>query len=273
MKKSNLIILETGTKTLVLEKLDPKIDIYKAIREATYEYLLTNEGFQIWQKKKHQFSYANFKRYVPNEICEKHGFRKLESTKTDKASNLAANFPPFEPPKPGTEIIVSGNVEYAHITSHIDGEELEKTTERQLRLGMTPIYKPHITITISSPTTLNTCLAENPSVEEFIKNYNIERYMDRKYYYSPRTDTKKFSMVDKKPTLPKIYTMRNGQMEQVHNPKELELNTNVTLILKVYEATRMRHIGIQLDSVIINKPAPNTDPIAAFQALNNAHKK
>ena len=72
--------LSTRVLTIMLDLLEEDIDIMSAIKEATREYILyTDEGRRTYAYNCHQFNWADFDANVPNEICEKHGFRKVDS--------------------------------------------------------------------------------------------------------------------------------------------------------------------------------------------------
>lgn len=50
-------------------------DLVNAIIAASVEYCQTEEGRKIYLGNAHSFTFEDFSIYVPQEICEKHGFR------------------------------------------------------------------------------------------------------------------------------------------------------------------------------------------------------
>ena len=71
--------LETKILNITLETNDENIDIINACKEATREYIATEEGLNIYTHNCECFNWADFEMYVPNEICEHHGFSKLHT--------------------------------------------------------------------------------------------------------------------------------------------------------------------------------------------------
>lgn len=73
--------------TLLLEILSPDIktttDLEFAVQKACTEYVKTEEGKRIYSYNCQNFNWADFDMNVPEDICKKHGFRKLEGQKTE----------------------------------------------------------------------------------------------------------------------------------------------------------------------------------------------
>lgn len=57
-------------------------DVITAIKKASTEYCLTNEGKQTYIGNCHCFNFGDFDTYVPNTICEKYGIKKIDSNTT-----------------------------------------------------------------------------------------------------------------------------------------------------------------------------------------------
>lgn len=55
-------------------------ELLAAIKAASQEYLETPEGRWTWEYNCHNFNYGDFDLNVPNKICRKHGFMKLDSS-------------------------------------------------------------------------------------------------------------------------------------------------------------------------------------------------
>lgn len=71
--------LETRSITIDLEILDESIDVVEACKEAAREYVATQEGLKTFLYNCSAFNWGDFASEVPNEICEKHGFRKIDT--------------------------------------------------------------------------------------------------------------------------------------------------------------------------------------------------
>lgn len=69
--------LDTRTFVLGVEVEDENIDIEKAIKDACKEYCLTEEGKRTYEGNCNNFNFGDLDAYVPNEICEKYGFKKV----------------------------------------------------------------------------------------------------------------------------------------------------------------------------------------------------
>lgn len=69
--------LDFRALTILFEVPDEKFDIEEAARKAATEYCLTENGRKIYDYNCSSFNWADFEMNVPNEICEKFGFRKV----------------------------------------------------------------------------------------------------------------------------------------------------------------------------------------------------
>ena len=84
MKETKIIVatesigLETTNLVIVLE-VEQGVDIEKAIMEACKEYCQTKEGQQTYENNCNSFNWGDFDTYVPNEICEKYGIKKIQT--------------------------------------------------------------------------------------------------------------------------------------------------------------------------------------------------
>lgn len=98
-------------------KNDIPFGIMEACRRAACEYLSTPEGMDIYEGNCDSFTWADFEAYVPDEICEKYGFRVIR----DNAHILSVD---------GEEQLTHGR---AFLVSDIewdtDGEEVEYLPE------------------------------------------------------------------------------------------------------------------------------------------------
>lgn len=71
--------LDVTNLVMVLDVNSEDINIEQAVLDACKEYCLTNEGKRTFEGNCNCFNWGDFDTYVPNEICEKYGFRKVES--------------------------------------------------------------------------------------------------------------------------------------------------------------------------------------------------
>lgn len=80
-----IIAMNENTQKIQLLQLNvcsAELDIRKAIRDASREYCKSKTGKLITNSDK-DFTYEDFVEYVPNSICRKYGFQKLQSLETD----------------------------------------------------------------------------------------------------------------------------------------------------------------------------------------------
>lgn len=54
-------------------------DLKAAVEAACVEYCQTEEGRETYEGNCNCFNWADFEAYVPDEICEKHGFKKINA--------------------------------------------------------------------------------------------------------------------------------------------------------------------------------------------------
>ena len=64
-------------------------DLLKAVRAAATDYAKTPDGFQLYEHNVCEINWGDFNVHVPNEICEKHGFRKVDA---DFLPDIYVNF-------------------------------------------------------------------------------------------------------------------------------------------------------------------------------------
>lgn len=74
--------LRTLTMTF---RVKQDVDIVKAVKNASREFILTELGRSLYAYNCYCFNWGDFWDNVPNEICEKHGFRKIDSGISDFA--------------------------------------------------------------------------------------------------------------------------------------------------------------------------------------------
>ena len=71
------------TLTVSFEVPDENFDILSAISKAVADYIKTDAGRQTYEHNCECFNLADFNTSVPNEFCEKYGFKKIDSLTQD----------------------------------------------------------------------------------------------------------------------------------------------------------------------------------------------
>ena len=69
--------------TLNFEVPNEAFDIVAAVKAAAKEYCLTEEGKKAYEGNCNCFNWGDFDAHVPQDICRKHGFAKIESLTND----------------------------------------------------------------------------------------------------------------------------------------------------------------------------------------------
>ena len=80
-----------GNETYVLSmvfEMNQGVDIIQAVKEASKEYIRTDEGRAFYRYTCNCFNWGDFWNNVPNEICEKYGFKKIDSGVSNFQVNL-----------------------------------------------------------------------------------------------------------------------------------------------------------------------------------------
>jgi hypothetical protein len=65
-------------------KVQNGVNLHTAILDACREYCLTEEGKKTYEGNCNCFNWGDLDAHVPNVICEKHGFKKLDTVKADE---------------------------------------------------------------------------------------------------------------------------------------------------------------------------------------------
>ncbi|MFB7917054.1 hypothetical protein [Streptomyces sp. NPDC056061] len=149
----------------------------------------------------------------------------------------------------GAHVLVRGILAYGRLTRPIEGAELEASDQRKIQNGMSPVGKPHTTVTITEAEVL---LADpqNPTVEEIF-------VAERRYTSKKSPDTGANYSIDSKGTTPPIIAIPSdkgdGTFDQDTSGQELAQGLNVTLVLRVYKPKNFSNRGLALDQVIVNE--------------------
>lgn len=148
---------------------------------------------------------------------------------------------------PGSEVYITGTVEYSHIASQISGKELEADNAKKIKRGMKPTDKPHSRITIIGA---EICY-ENPMNPSLAEQFIADRM------YISKTNPAKgycYTAVNKSRNLPEVFcrTDKNDlSLDPVECNQEIASGSNVTLLLRFF-ATNTNN-GVSLDAVIVNQ--------------------
>lgn len=71
------------TLTMVFEVPAKDFDLKAAVMAAATEYCKTKEGRETYSHNCGNFNWADLEMNVPNEICERHGFRMVDTMLSD----------------------------------------------------------------------------------------------------------------------------------------------------------------------------------------------
>lgn len=63
---------------------DGDFDLRAAVKAACTEYCQTKEGRETYEGNCNNFNWGDFDAYVPDELCEKHGFKRLRTEVSDE---------------------------------------------------------------------------------------------------------------------------------------------------------------------------------------------
>lgn len=63
-------------------EVEDSVDFMDAVKKASREYCLTPDGKKTYSGNCHNFNWGDFDAYVPDEICQKFGIRKVSSMST-----------------------------------------------------------------------------------------------------------------------------------------------------------------------------------------------
>lgn len=92
MVKTIIAIEQDGFDVRVLclnfEVPNKDFDLKAAVEAACVEYCQTEEGRNTYEGNCNNFNWADFDVHVPDEICEKHGFKKINAEISDEIVNL-----------------------------------------------------------------------------------------------------------------------------------------------------------------------------------------
>ena len=62
---------------IFVEVIDESIDVLEAIKLVVKGFINTKEGRTIYEDNNNEFNWGDFIRFIPNSMCEKYGFKKI----------------------------------------------------------------------------------------------------------------------------------------------------------------------------------------------------
>ena len=74
---------EVRVLSILFDVPDKDFDLLKAAKLAATEYCKTAKGKRTYEYNCSQFNWADFEMSIPNEFCEKYGFKKVDSALAD----------------------------------------------------------------------------------------------------------------------------------------------------------------------------------------------
>ena len=75
--------LDVRVLSLQFDVPNAEFDLKDAVCKASTDYCKTSDGRMVYEDNCSYFNWADFARYVPQEICEKYGFRRIDSVVSD----------------------------------------------------------------------------------------------------------------------------------------------------------------------------------------------
>jgi len=71
--------LDVRAMVITFDVPSKEFDIVAAVKAAATDYCMTEDGAKVYEYNCRQFNWADFEANVPNEFCEKYGFKKVDS--------------------------------------------------------------------------------------------------------------------------------------------------------------------------------------------------
>jgi hypothetical protein len=149
----------------------------------------------------------------------------------------------------GKNVFIRGKLGFAVLARLIEGAELVASDQRKTKNGMSPVGKPHTTVTIIHAE-VQFADPNNPTLEE--------QFVSERRYDSPkRPETgPNYSIDSKGSTLPVIAIPSpkgDGTYDQDESGQELAQGLDVTLVLRTYKPKNFNNRGLALEQVIVHE--------------------
>ena len=148
---------------------------------------------------------------------------------------------------PNSKVYITGIVEYSHVATQIDGDELALDNMKRTANGLQTIDKPYTRLTI------NKCVINyaDPAAPTVAEQYIAERlYASKKH----PENSPCYSAINKSKNLPNLFCRDNAQskqLEAVMPEGELAPGVPVTIMIRFFASKKNN--GCSLDSIIVNE--------------------
>ena len=87
MHRTVIVVEHDGLKTrefsMTFDVPSADFDLIAAAKCAATDYCKTPDGISVFIYNCHSINWADFEMYVPDEFCERHGFKKVSCTLAD----------------------------------------------------------------------------------------------------------------------------------------------------------------------------------------------
>ena len=87
MYRTIIVVEHDGPKTrefsMTFELPSADFDLIAAIKNAATDYCKTPDGISVFISNCDSFNWADFETYISDKFCERHGFKKVNSTLED----------------------------------------------------------------------------------------------------------------------------------------------------------------------------------------------
>ncbi len=147
----------------------------------------------------------------------------------------------------GSEVYITGIVDYSHIATRLEGEELKKDNDRKIANGMRAVDKPHTRITVTQAEVLYA----NPAAPTLAEQYIAERL----YLSTIHPEKGKcFTGYNKSRNFPELYCRTNRAsmtLERIHAERELAMGVPVTILVRFFASPQNN--GVNLEAVIVDE--------------------
>lgn len=149
----------------------------------------------------------------------------------------------------GTTVLIRGELAYSRLTRPIEGTELVASDQRKVQNGISPVGKPHTTVTITKAE-VQYADPSNPTLEE--------RFVAERCYTSKKNPDAgaNYSIDSKGSNLPIIAipaASGDGTFDQDMSGQELARGLDITLVIRVYKPKNYSQRGLALAQVIVHE--------------------
>lgn len=146
----------------------------------------------------------------------------------------------------GQLVLIRGKLGFSRLVSLIDGEELKAADARKVQNGMSPVGRPHTTVTLTQAEVQYM----NPTAPTLEEQFVSERR------YASKTNPASgpnWSIDNKSTTLPILSVREGDKVVQIEPESDLAAGVDVTLVLRVYKPQNFANRGLSLDQVVVNE--------------------